>query len=269
MTVNLSFNGRRRPSPGIEDFYTDLHDAMRARAADQLFPTAQEFKQFLAREYPNGMNGLHCLDAGCGGMAINSRSLFAARAKRVLAVDLNHCSLELVRQSLPGPVAGLSIVCGSVLQLPFDSATFDFVVCSGVVHHTPDPEQALRELRRIARPGARLYVSVYCFDGSVMLAAVKLWRLLAHVVPFPLVQRLFRRSVVVTAFVLDHMYVPLLWVYRTSDFSTLLERSGFVVESTFVSALDRFHGRTIGPWSMTGDGLLRVFVCRATLSGPE
>lgn len=264
MTVNLSFSEHQRPSHGIERFYTDLHDAMydAGQISDAPFPTSQEFRRFLAREYPNGMDGLRCLDAGCGGTAINSRSLVAARARRVAAVDLNHASLRLVRESLPHHANGFSVACGSVLQLPFPPASFDFVVCSGVVHHTPDPEQALRELRRIARPGARMYISAYCFEGSLMCSVVKLWRFTARVVPFSLMHRVFRRSTVVNGFVLDHMYVPILWVYRASDFSALLARCGLVVDDSFVSALDRFHGRAIGPWSVTGDGLLRVFLCR-------
>src|SRR5438094_6871566 len=264
MTVNLSFAEHQRPTRGIEHFYTDLHDAMceRGSFADAPFPSAQEFKRFLARAYPNGMSGLRCLDAGCGGTAINSRTLIDARAGRVLAVDLNHASLQLACQSLPRRGNGLSIACGSVLHLPFPPASFDFIVCSGVVHHTPDPAQALRELRRVARPDARLYVSAYCFEGSVMLSVVRLWRLAARAVPFSLMHRLFRRSSVINDFVVDHMYVPNLWVYRTADFTILLERCGFVIEETFASVLDRLHGRKPGPWSLTGDGLLRVFLCR-------
>ena len=72
---------------------------------------------------------------------------------------------------------------------------------------------------------------------------------------------LFKRSTVVNNFVLDHMYVPILWLYRTADFARMLERSGFGVNETSVSTLDRFHGRRLGTWSVTGDGLVRVFLC--------
>ena len=264
MTVNLSFPEHRRPTRGISHFYTDLHGTMSERGSlmDAPFPSAKEFKQFLMRAYPGGMLGLRCLDAGCGGTAINSRTLVAAGASRVLAVDLNDNSLRRVRQSLPPRPGGLSLACGSVLQLPCPSASFDFVVCTGVVHHTPDPEQALRELRRVLRPHARLYVSAYCFEDSLMLPVVRLWRLAGRALPFTLMHRLFRRSRFVNDYVLDHMYVPILWIYRPSDFASLLGRCGFLVEETFASAFDRFHGATLGPWSLTGGGLLRTFLCR-------
>jgi ubiquinone/menaquinone biosynthesis C-methylase UbiE len=265
MTANLSFPEDQRPTRGIEFFYTDLHSAMHALGdLDQApFPTAREFRQFLTAQFPQGMDGLCCLDAGCGGTAINSRSLVAARAGRVLAVDLNQGSLEMVRRSLGDRAnRALSLACGSLLDMPFPAATFDFVACSGVVHHTPDPGRALRELRRIVKPTGRLYISAYCFEDSLMLPVVRLWRAAARIIPFSLMHGVFKRSAVVNNFVLDHMYVPILWVYRRPDFSRLLEQSGFRIEDTFVSSLDRFSGRHIGPWSLTGDGLLRVFICR-------
>jgi SAM-dependent methyltransferase len=270
MTAHLSFPEGHRPTRGIEFFYTDLHSAMHALGDldEAPFPTAREFRQFLAAEFPDGMNGLRCLDAGCGGTAINSRSLIAAHASRVLAVDLNQGSLQMVQRSLASRSGNaLSFACGSLLDMPFASETFDFVVCSGVVHHTPDPARALRELHRIVKPTGQLYVSAYCFDASVMLSIVRLWRLAARVIPFSLMHFLFKRSAIANNFVLDHMYVPILWVYRAADFSRLLERCGLRVDRSFVSGLDRFSGRRIGPWSLTGDGLLRVFVCSPASAG--
>ena len=265
MTANLSFPDRHRPTRGIEHFYTDLHAAMYdlgdLDAAP--FPTAREFKAHLAGRYAADMAGMRCLDAGCGGTAINGRSMIAARA-RVCAVDLNQRSLDIARRSVAaGHAAALSFACASLLDLPFAGGTFDFAVCSGVVHHTPDPERALRELRRVMKPGARVYLSAYCFEGSVMHSVVRIWRAAARVVPFRLMHRLFMRSAVVNNFVLDHMYVPILWIYRAADFAQLLERSGFAVEQSWVSVLDRFHRRHLGAWSLTGDGLLRVFICRS------
>ena len=100
-----------------------------------------------------------------------------------------------------------------------------------------------------------------------MLWAVRLWRLAARVVPFRVMHALFKRSAVVNNFVMDHMYVPVLQVYRERDFVRLLEQAGFGVDRTFVSAFDYLHDWSWGRLSVTGDGLLRVFVCRASGAG--
>ena len=50
---------------------------------------------------------------------------------------------------------------GSVLELPFDEASFDHVVSIGCLHHTGDLFGAVAECRRVLRPGGRLVLMVY------------------------------------------------------------------------------------------------------------
>ena len=42
---------------------------------------------------------------------------------------------------------------GSVLECPFDSAIFDWVVSIGCLHHTGDMERGIKELYRVLKPG--------------------------------------------------------------------------------------------------------------------
>src|SRR5689334_13938126 len=44
----------------------------------------------------------------------------------------------------------------SVTALPFKSATFDLVTANMVFEHLPDPGPALREIRRVLRPGGQV-----------------------------------------------------------------------------------------------------------------
>jgi SAM-dependent methyltransferase len=50
---------------------------------------------------------------------------------------------------------------GSVLELPFEDASFDQVVSIGCLHHTGDLFGAVAECRRVLRPGGRLVMMVY------------------------------------------------------------------------------------------------------------
>lgn len=46
-------------------------------------------------------------------------------------------------------------------KLEFPDSSFDFIWTWGVIHHSSDTEQILREMRRVLRPGGRAVVMVY------------------------------------------------------------------------------------------------------------
>jgi ubiquinone/menaquinone biosynthesis C-methylase UbiE len=51
-------------------------------------------------------------------------------------------------------------VRGDITRLPFPSASFDGVICSHVLEHIPDDAGAMRELRRVLRPGGTILIQV-------------------------------------------------------------------------------------------------------------
>lgn len=44
--------------------------------------------------------------------------------------------------------------------MPFDEAEFDSAMCIEVLEHVPDPQDFLREVHRVLRPGAKLFLTV-------------------------------------------------------------------------------------------------------------
>lgn len=46
---------------------------------------------------------------------------------------------------------GVPVLSGSGVALPFRSEAFDAVVATGVMHHTPYPDQLVKEMARVAR----------------------------------------------------------------------------------------------------------------------
>jgi SAM-dependent methyltransferase len=52
------------------------------------------------------------------------------------------------------------MACMDVTALPFDSQSFDLVICSEVLEHIPNDDKAISELVRILKPGKSLAISV-------------------------------------------------------------------------------------------------------------
>ena len=95
--------------------------------------------------------GARVLDAGCG----SGRTLDElARYGRLHGVELNPLGIVAARSR------GHEVAQAPVEEIPYEDASFDLVTCLDVIEHTDDDTAALRELRRVARPGGSLVVSV-------------------------------------------------------------------------------------------------------------
>jgi demethylmenaquinone methyltransferase/2-methoxy-6-polyprenyl-1,4-benzoquinol methylase len=94
--------------------------------------------------------GDRVLDACCGtgDLAIGAR----ARGAEVVGLDFSEKMLERARRKEPA----IEWVRGDVLSLPFDDASFDAATVGFGVRNVEDLEAALRELRRVLRPGGTL-----------------------------------------------------------------------------------------------------------------
>jgi len=95
------------------------------------------------------LRDMRLLDAGSGGGHFSAEA--ARLGARVVSLDLGR---NLLRQTARR--AATSRVLGSTLALPFDRASFDLVLSTEVIEHTPEPMAALGELCRVIRPGGRL-----------------------------------------------------------------------------------------------------------------
>ena len=92
--------------------------------------------------------GARLLDAGCG----TGGNLAAFGPGR--GVDPAPEAVAACR------ARGLDVVQARLEALPFDDGAFDLVLATDVLEHVDDDVAALRELRRVAAPGAVLLVTV-------------------------------------------------------------------------------------------------------------
>jgi ubiquinone/menaquinone biosynthesis C-methylase UbiE len=68
---------------------------------------------------------------------------------RVVGLDRQRSALQTAQTNHPEALH----VLGDVTDLPFPDRTFDHVHGSWIIEHVPDPVAALRDVRRVLRPG--------------------------------------------------------------------------------------------------------------------
>ncbi|MFD5213522.1 class I SAM-dependent methyltransferase [Microbacterium sp. NPDC058345] len=95
---------------------------------------------------------MHLLDVGAGPGTITVD--FAARVARVTATEIDDAALSLSRALAAERAAeNVDFSVEDVHALSFADDSFDVVHAHQVLQHVGDPVQALREMRRVARPG--------------------------------------------------------------------------------------------------------------------
>jgi SAM-dependent methyltransferase len=130
--------GVERLTREVADFYDRL-----------VFPSRSSHDAY--RAFLPDRSGERIADFGCG------QSLFhealRAHSPPPTFLDISRAALRTIDYGCR--------VRADLRRLPFPAASYDRILCIGVIHHLPDPRAALAEIARVMRPGARLFLGVY------------------------------------------------------------------------------------------------------------
>lgn len=132
---------------GLQEF--EAH----ARARYELEPFIFDFAGF------PGARGLKVLEIGVGLGADYLEWLKAGA--HATGVDLSAASIERARQRCRAAGFNPDLRIADAEQLPFPDSHFDIVYSYGVMHHSPNTPQCVREALRVLKPGGRAKIMVY------------------------------------------------------------------------------------------------------------
>jgi SAM-dependent methyltransferase len=107
------------------------------------------------------------LDVGCGAGALIDTVRATASPLEVVGVDPSIPYVAHARKHLPN--RGVWVEVGDARNLPLPSAAFDAVVAGLVLSDIAEPEEAIVEMRRVARPGGMVAAYVWDFAGEMQM----------------------------------------------------------------------------------------------------
>jgi ubiquinone/menaquinone biosynthesis C-methylase UbiE len=106
------------------------------------------------------------LDVGCGTGSLTFLLAQRPELEAIAGVDYAAPYIEHATRRNTDPRVSFRV--GDAAALPIPAAAFDRVLCQLVLHFVPEPERAVAEMRRVARPGATVAATVWDARGGLV-----------------------------------------------------------------------------------------------------
>ena len=219
----------------------NIRHSLKQVGTRQYFEEVEQRKYFVEPHIPRfaefeRWRGKRVLEIGCG---IGTDTINFARAGAlVTAVDISEGSLEIARQRARvfGLDKNIEFYCANAeaLSTVVKPAPYDLVYSFGVIHHTPNPERIIEQIRRFyVHPGTSVKIMVYHrYSWKVLWIVLKygkgsLWKLKQLVATYSEAQlgcpvtHIYSRSEVrklMEGFEMIDLWVDHIFPYRVSDY---------------------------------------------------
>ncbi len=150
---------------GIYDFWSHFYDVVCSKIVQR--------RQRLAIPRMGILPGQAVLDIGIGtGLSLE---LYPPGAK-VVGIDISEGMLRYAkRRARRVHLASVDLVQADALRLPFADDSFDYVLVSHVITVVSNPIQAIEEICRVGKPGARIVIINHFQSGNRMMALIEKW----------------------------------------------------------------------------------------------
>ena len=103
--------------------------------------------------------GEKVLEIGCG---VGMDSLeYAKNGALVYGIDLTDSAIKLTKERFKLNNLKGDFKTMDAENLKFEDNTFDFVYSCGVLHHTPNTEKAIKEIKRVLKPDRNAVIGLY------------------------------------------------------------------------------------------------------------
>lgn len=166
--------------------------------------TSRERLERCLGEPLNNLYGKYVLEVGCG--AGRFTELLVKAGANTHSVDLS-IAVEANMENI-GEQKNYVVAQADVYKLPFPIESFDYVICLGVIQHTPSPEKTIKSLWEMVKPGGNLVIDHYK------------WRLSFYSTPAPYVRFFLKKlkpalSQKITNKLVG-LYFPIQWEVRNN-----------------------------------------------------
>jgi SAM-dependent methyltransferase len=114
-------------------------------------------RPYMISQFPS-LKDKNILDLGCGSGFYTEYAL--QQGAHVTAIDVSKVLVNKLSTRLKTPA--LRTICADIAKpLSLDSDSFDYIICSLVLHYIKNWEPLLTELHRVMKVGGRIFISTH------------------------------------------------------------------------------------------------------------
>jgi SAM-dependent methyltransferase len=204
------------PYPGDAELARFYNDPVRAPTADFFSKAASRRRRAWVRslKFLRYVAGKRVLDIGCGGGFM--ANAFARLGAQASGLDIGDGAIAYARQHFPR----VTFYREPLAEFRRRGLEFDFVFSSELLEHLPGPEEFLKTLAAVTRPGGHAYVSAPDAGHAAVPRDLAAW---SDVIP-PEHLQFFNRANAELAFARHGFRLVKAWRKRTPALSLLFRR---------------------------------------------
>ena len=150
------------------------------------------------------IRGLKILEAGSG--AGRFTEILLKYGAEVYSFDLSNAVEANYQNNMPHQ--NLTLFQGDIMDIHFQDEFFDISLCLGVLQHTPDTSESIRELTRVLKKGGKLVFDHYKFHPGHYLSL--------YLVYWSFIKRLKPREQLKVTDYLTKVFFPVHWYFKDS-----------------------------------------------------
>ncbi|MES3037613.1 MAG: bifunctional 2-polyprenyl-6-hydroxyphenol methylase/3-demethylubiquinol 3-O-methyltransferase UbiG [Bdellovibrionota bacterium] len=155
------------------DYYHDLGERWYKAKDDPIALLRAESKlrnswigDTIQKHFPKAFN---VLDVGCGAGFLSNH--LAVRGFQVTGIDLSESSLTVAKNY--DETKSVEYINADAYALPFPDESFDVVTSTDFLEHVSDPQQVVKEISRVLKPGGIFFFHTFNKNRLAHLIVIK------------------------------------------------------------------------------------------------
>lgn len=155
----------------------DANDADQREAVTRMFTASAGYERFMGRwsrlfasryvAFVGAKDGERVLDVGTGTGALASAVEAMLPSSDIVGIDPSATFIEYARQGAKSMRSHFEV--GDAQSLRFADGSFDQTMALLVLNFVADPDKAIREMRRVTRPGGGVSACVWDYGGGMQM----------------------------------------------------------------------------------------------------